>query len=258
MYYAGQIANKLTQEVRRAEDGLGPNWRPQVQIVFAGKGSRIFEWFSCTNFERANAYCRDMFIHGFGGMEQAKALLYGPPSIGLSSRSTPDNKFEVSKGLAMSSHQANGNGLVVPEEDKAIEILGEEGFSIITKDGTKVALKYDNGITAEFMEQIGNYFLGPIDGAGEMTCKRFMDFTDIFYQYAKNLYKLDTKLVQADFINGFKNMNINSYIKSLPEYHKAMQNKGGDGSGKFDFVAPIIILEGMKFFDEILLPKIKQ
>ena len=258
MYYAGQIANKLIQEVRRAEDGLGQEWRPLVQIVFAGKGSRIFEWFSCTNFDRANKYCQDMFIHGFGGMDQAKNLLYGPPSIGLASKSSPDNKFEVSKGLAMASHQSKEGGLIVPDADKAIEILGEEGFSLITKDGSKVDLKYDNGITSEYMEHIGNYFLGPIDGAGEMTCKRFMDFSSIFYQYAKNLYKLDAKLSQSDFINGFKNMDINSYIKSLPEYRKAIQRKGVDGSGKFDFVAPIIILEGMKFFDKVLLPKLRQ
>lgn len=258
MYYAGQIANKLIQEVRRAEDGLGAEWRPLVQIVFAGKGSRIFEWFSCTNFERANKYCQDMFIHGFGGIDQAQKLMCKPPSIGLHTDSKPDNKFEVSKGLAMASYQSQEGGLIVPEGDKAIEILGEEGFSLVTKDGSKVDLKYDNGITSEFMEHIGNYFLGPIDGAGEMTCKRFMDFSSIFYQYAKNLYKLDAKLSQQDFVNGFKNMNINSYIKSLPEFRKAVQNKGIDGSGKFDFVAPIIILEGMKFFDGVLLPKLMQ
>ncbi len=255
MYYAGQLANKLIQEVRRSEDGPGNEWRPQVQIVFAGKGSRIFEWFSCTNFERAKAYSNEMFIHGFGGMEQAKNLLYGPPSIGLTPTSSPDNKFEVSKGLAMSSLQAAGGGLVVPEEDKAIEILGEEGFSLKTIDGTIVNLQYDNSITSEFMEHIGNYFMGPVDGTGEMTCKKFMDFTNVFFTYAKNLYNLDRKMNQGDFINGFKNMNINGYIQALPEYRKAVQDKGPDN--KFDFVAPIIILEGMKFYDEILLPKLR-
>ena len=255
MYYAGQLANKLIQEVRRSEDGPGKDWRPQVQIVFAGKGSRIFEWFSCTNFERAKAYSNEMFIHGFGGMEQAKNLLYGPPAIALSPKSSPDNKFEVSKGLAMSSLQAAGGGLVVPEEDKAIEILGEEGFSLKTIDGSIVNLQYDNSITSEYMEHIGNYFMGPVDGTGEMTCKKFMDFTNVFFTYAKNLYNLDRKMNRGDFINGFKNMNINSYIQALPEYRKAVQDKGPDNN--FDFVAPIIILEGMKFYDEILLPKLR-
>ena len=254
MYYAGQLANKLIQEVRRSEDGPGEQWRPQVQIVFAGKGSRIFEWFSCTNFARAKSYSNEMFIHGFGGMKQAQSLLYGPPAISLSAQSSPDNKYEVSKGLAMSSLQAAGGGLVVPEEDKAIEILGEEGFSLKTKDGTIVKLNYDNSITSEFMEHIGNYFFGPIDGSGEMTCKKFMDFTNVFYTYAKNLYKLDQKMGQSDFINGFKNMNINGYIQALPEYRKAVQKGPND---KFDFVAPIIILEGMKFYDEVLLPKLR-
>ena len=255
MYYAGQLANKLIQEVRRSEDGPGNDWRPQVQIVFAGKGSRIFEWFSCTNFDRAKAYSNDMFIHGFGGMAQAKNLLYGPPAIALSSQSSPDNKFEVSKGLAMSSLQAAGGGLVVPEEDKAIEILGEEGFRLKTIDGTIVNLQYDNSITSEFMEHIGNYFMGPTDGTGEMTCLKFMDFTNVFFTYAKNLYKLDRYINREDFINGFKNMNINGYIQALPEYRKAVQDKGPNN--KFDFVAPIIILEGMKFYDEILLPKLR-
>lgn len=255
MYYAGQLSNKLIQEVRRSDDGPGKEWRPQVQIVFAGKGSRIFEWFSCTNLDRARNYCNEMFIHGFGGKSQAMSLLYGPPAIGLSAKSSPDNKFEVSKGLAMSSLQAAGGGLVVPEEDTAIEILGEDGFSLKTKDGKIVELKYDNSITSEFMEHIGTYFMGPVDGTGEMTCKRFMDFTNVFYTYAKNLYKLDQKMSQADFINGFRNMNINGYIQALPEYRKAVQHRGPEN--RFDFVAPIIILEGMKFYDEILLPKLR-
>lgn len=255
MYYAGQLSNKLIQEVRRSEDGPDENWRPQVQIVFAGKGSRIFEWFSCTNFERAKNYSNDMFIHGFGGMEQAKRLMYGPPSIDLSSKSSPDNKFEVSKGLAMSSLQAAGGGLVVPEEDQAIEILGEEGFRIKTIDGEIIDLPYDNSITCEFMEHIGNYFMGPVDGTREMTCKKFMDFAQVFFTYAKRLYNIDRKMGQADFIHGFKNMNINGYIQALPEYRKAVQDMGPEN--KFDFVAPIIILEGMKFYDEVLLPKLK-
>ena len=47
---------------------------------------------------------------------------------------------------------------------------------------------------------------------------------------------------------GLRNMNISAYIQNLPEYHKAKQSKGG-----FDFVAPIIVLEGMKFYDEFFL-----
>ena len=99
-----------------------------------------------------------------------------------------------------------------------------------------------------------DYTLESIDGTGEMTCKKFMDFSGLFYTYAKNLYHLDAKLSKEDFVRGFRNMNINSYIRSLPQYRRASQIKN-DG-GKFDYVDPIIILEGMKFYDEILLPKL--
>ena len=143
----------------------------------------------------------------------------------------------------------------MPAEDKAIEILGEEGFSIRTIDGKIVPLSYDNSITTEFMEHMGNYFMGPVDGTGEMTCKKFMDFTNVFFTYAKNIFKIDQKISKEDFKRGFMNMNINSYITALPEYRKALQERSG--KDKFGFVAPIIILEGMKFYDEILLPKLK-
>lgn len=82
-----------------------------------------------------------------------------------------------------------------------------------------------------------------------------MDFAQVFFTYAKRLYNIDRKMGQADFIHGFKNMNINGYIQALPEYRKAVQDMGPEN--KFDFVAPIIILEGMKFYDEVLLPKLK-
>lgn len=49
-------------------------------------------------------------------------------------------------------------------------------------------------------------------------------------------------------MNGINSMaNINTYIQNLPEMQKARRQD------KFDYVAPIIILEGMKFYDEFLM-----
>lgn len=255
MYYAGQLTNKLVQEVRRSKEGQGLQWSPKVQIVFAGKGSRIFEWFSCTNFKSAQSYAREMFIHGIGGKEKAMTLLWGWPQIHLNDRSSTDNKFEVSKGLAMAALQAAEGGLMVPGEDRAIEILGEEGFCIRTKDGKDIALAFDNSITTQFMEHLGTSFLAPMSADDKPTCKRFMDFTKVFFTYASRLYRLNEKVKEDDFMMGFQAMNgIGSYIKKLPEYRKALQEKAQHG---FGFVAPIIIIEGMKFYDDVLLPKLK-
>ena len=254
MYYAGQLTNKLVQEVRRSKDGPGENWSPIVQIVFAGKGSRIFEWFSCTNFERAQDYSREMFIQGMGGMDKAQTLLSGWPQIHLNDQSSTENKYEVSKGLAMAILRDDDRGLMVPGDNQAIEILGEEGFSIRTKEGKEVTLEFDNSITSQFMEYLGTYFMAPMNAGGQPTCKKFMDFTFVFFKYASRLYRLDQKISRNDFEKGFQSMNLDSYIKALPEYRKASQEKAKHG---FDFVAPIIIIEGMKFYDEVLLPKLK-
>ena len=49
-----------------------------------------------------------------------------------------------------------------------------------------------------------------------------------------------------------RNMNLTTYIQNMPEVRAAKQNQ------EFDFVAPLIILEGMKFYDEYLLKGVCQ
>lgn len=246
MYYAGQITEKLIKEVRRSKDGLGNDWRPRVKVRFAGKGSRIFDWFSCINFQGACNYCADQFIHGMGGQQTAMAFLSAPPSFDLHQSVNPNVKYEVAYGLA-----SPRTDLYVPKDNTGIEILGEEGFSIITASTNKTTpLPFDNSITAEMMEQLGLYFMAP----QPMTkCDRFMDFAAVFYMYASKMFGL--KMKQSDFMEGFRNMNINNYIQNQPEFREAKaRSKGSDG--KFDYVNPIIVLEGMKFYEDYLLKDI--
>lgn len=246
MYYAGQITEKLVKEVRRSKDGLGENWRPIVKVRFAGKGSRIFDWFSCINFNGAKSYCADQFIHGMGGQKTAMALLYGPPAFDLHRSVNPNVKYEVAFGLASPRTE-----LYVPKDNTGIEILGEEGFSIVTAStGKTTPLPFDNSITTEMMEQLGLYFKAPTP---MVPCKRFMDFAGVFYMYATKMFGL--KMTQNDFMEGFKNMNINSYIQNQPEFREAKERSRGS-DGKFDYVNPIIILEGMKFYEDYLLKDI--
>jgi hypothetical protein len=61
------------------------------------------------------------------------------------------------------------------------------------------------------------------------------------------------KMTQQEFMQGFQSMNINSYIKQLPEYRMALDSLQKGESKQFDFVAPVIILEGMKFMEDTLL-----
>ena len=64
------------------------------------------------------------------------------------------------------------------------------------------------------------------------------------------------KMSPADFMAGFQDMNVENYIKGIPEFIEAQKRKV-DEQKKFDYVSPIIILEGMKFFENHLLKGIQ-
>jgi len=59
-------------------------------------------------------------------------------------------------------------------------------------------------------------------------------------------------MTPQEFMSALGNMNIDAYIANMPEYREAQKGK----EDEFDFVAPIIILEAMKFYDEHLIKSI--
>jgi hypothetical protein len=247
MYYAGQLSYKLITELRKSDETQIPNQfdRVGINVVFAGKGARIFDWFKLTDAGMSEKYYRELFISGFGGMEKAQQFLLGPPVINPTNQNDSSNvKYEVSKGLAYNTHK-----LLVPKNKVAIEILGEDGFKLITKSGSQ-ALRHDSSITASMMQNIEMYFVH-MPEPGQPSCPRFMQFAGMFFELSTNLFGL--KMSKDEFMRGFSNMNICAYIRNMPEYREAQKD-----DEKFSFVAPIIILEGMKFLEESLLPVIQK
>lgn len=250
VYYAGQLTHKLVKVIRQSLSDTDPyyaNFTPIVNVMFAGKGSRIFEWFSATQFNAAKSYYQQMFIRGYGGMQEAQSSLAGWPNIQLSHDISADVKYEVSKGLALPA----ARGIQMPgASTEAIEILGEDNFEIIkASNGEKVPLQFDNAITPKMMEQISIYLMERMPTNPPFVCTRFADFALLYFQATSQLFGL--RLTQADFVQGFTNMNISSYIMNLPEYRRAKAKGKG-----FDYVAPIIIIEGMKFYKDVLLKKL--
>ena len=251
MYYAGQLASKLRTEVVNSPNKLPgmENWKPIVNIIFAGKGARIFDWFKANNSANSKVYYENLFIKGFGGMSLAQQMLGGPPIINpTNTAGSKDIKYEVSKGLAQTTQK-----LFVPQNNVAIELLGEDNFIVITKTGQQKQIKSEDSITPEMMESIGSYFLSSPPQGGSV-CPKFMEFADVYFKTVTGEFGLP--LTQQDFMNGFNNMNIGSYIKQLPEYKMAQESKRTGDSQEFDFIAPIIILEGMKFLEEVIYKKI--
>ena len=246
-FYAGQIAGKLIKTVLNSEERAW-NRLPHVQVVFAGKGARIFEWFAVTQNDNARKYYTQMFILGMGGMPIAEKLMGGWPKIDITDIPRTDVKFEVSKGLA-----ARNSDLYVPKDPVVIEIVGEEGFEVVGDDNQLHPLAADNSITPEMMREIGRNFQTPQSNGMELTCKRFYQFLSLFYQAASSCFGFD--MPKKVFQQGCQDMNIGGFIQTSREFEDALEREK-NGKGSFDFVAPIIILEGMKFYDDYLIPNL--
>jgi hypothetical protein len=199
-----------------------------------------------------------MFIRGIGGEAIAKQtitpVIFPSQIININTQKKDNNadvKYEVSKGLAIPTYI---NPIFVPKNKEAIEILGEEYFCVITPTGEMKYLNYGNSITPEMMEHIGDYFISSPQ-QGQQPCPKFMDFADLFFKVSSSMFGL--KMSPADFMTGFQDMNIESYIKEDPDFIEAQKRKMEEQK-KFDYVAPIIILEGMKFFEKHLLKGIQK
>lgn len=258
MYYAGQLTLKIRQEMLRSDDvsPIVKNQLPQVNIAFAGKGARLFDWFEAINPKAANDYYTQMFIRGLGGMEKAKNIIRPvefPNKIinfnAFKKENNADIKYEVSKGLAIPT---NLSKILVPKNKQAIEILGEDGFCIYTTNGEMNYLDFSNSVTSEMMEHLGTYFVSNPE-KGKPSCPKFMDFADLFYKASSTLFGFNMK--QDEFLAGFNSMNIEAFIKQDPDYIEAQKRKSE--KKPFDYVAPVFIMEGIKFFEERILKAIK-
>ncbi|WP_296150221.1 hypothetical protein [uncultured Flavobacterium sp.] len=258
MFYAGQLAQKLRSEILKSEDAppAVKALAPKIKIAFAGRGARIFDWFNAVNPKAADDYYTQMFVRGIGGEAVARTTIT-PISINplkiidINSQKAENNadvKYEVSKGLAIPTSQTK---LLVPRNKNAIEVLGEDNFCVVTPSGEFKYLESSNSMTPEMMEHIGTSFICLVP-QGKEPCPRFMDFADLFFKVSSSMFGL--KMSPADFMEGFQDMNIENYIKGNPEYIEAQKKE----QKSFDYVAPIIILEGMKFFEKHLLKGIKK
>ena len=248
LFYAGQLAHKIKLEIDKSEDRHDFWGPPKIQLQFTGKGSRIMDWLKAINPNGSDKYYMDMFIMGFGGMDAAKQHLGGPPVFQPRDAETlsKDVKYEVAKGLA------NDQSQPLYTTKSSLEIIGEDGFVALV-NGAKVEMNAQSNISGNLMQNLGNKFAHmPVDS--NAPCPKFMQFAHVYFQIATSVFGL--KATQQDFMQGFKDMNIASYIKQQKEYKDALKTKSERPDIEFDYVAPIIILEGMKFFEDVILKKI--
>ena len=243
MYYAGQIAHKLVDDLKRTPESEWPAKRkPNVRVTFAGKGSRLFQWLKVINSKVANQYYGEMFVKGYG-LKALKESLAGWQNIQLPNLGEIDIKYEVSKGLA------KGDSILLrPTNEQPSEIIGETGFEVIGNDNIRRPLDFLNSISSEMLESIGTRFC--VDNVNHKQADNFTEFCGFFYSAASQLFnwKTDPKVL----LQACRDMNITAYVQNMPEFRCAVSEAQQSGR-PFDFVAPIIILEGMKFYDNVLL-----
>ena len=195
------------------------------------------EWLStATNDDLASQFYQAMFLKGLGESDYGDFI--SGLNIAFPKTITNNVKFEVSMGLAMES-----TTLMRPQNCDPIEVIGEEGFTIEDANGNNVLLDADNSISPEMMASLGDKFYGS-SSAGP----RFQDFLNLFYQVTQEFFGM--KINPTIIGNALQDMGLLSYIKSTPEYLHAKRAE------PFDFVSPILILEGSKFYKDFLLKNI--
>ena len=246
MYYAGQIAHKLIDDLNRTpENEWIARQKPNVRVTFAGKGSRLFQWLDTINPQAAYEYYGGMFVRGFG-IEHLQETLAGWQVIELPKLNDPNIKFEVSKGLAKGNTILNR-----PKKERQSEIIGETGFELIGKDNQSREIDFTNSITPAMLGSIGNR-LRRNTSAPE--ADKFTEFCEFFYSAANALFgwSVNPRILEQ----ACRSMSITGYVQNMPEFREA-EREAREGGKPFTYVAPIIILEGMKFYDEQLLKLLK-
>lgn len=242
MFYAGQVAHKLIDDLNHTTD---EEWvakrRPNVRVTFAGKGSRLYQWLTTINPGAARNYYGNLFVMGYGE-QHLKETLAGWQIIELPQLHDPEIKFEVSKGLAKGD-----TTLQKPSKEQPAEIIGESGFELTGKDNIRREIDFTNSITPGMLESIGIRFCA---NNTKKQADKFTEFCGFFYTAARQLF--GWRANPAELERACRQMNITAYVQNMPEFRSA-QREAGNGGEPFSFVAPIIILEGMKFYDEVLL-----
>jgi hypothetical protein len=243
IYYLGIVTRKVGEISHKNAnpngDGFGKGMN-RVIVDFYGKGSRIFDWFKACNKETAEEYIYACFNKGFGKDVRSFVTFKNFEDLPMN---TKDVKSEVAKGLANSI-----SSLAEFDSAKMIgEISGEDGYVLQIPGKGLIPYTATMEINPSLIQRLGSE-LSPSFGEG-IPYPRFTDFMNTFYDYAKNY--ADFKHSGHEMLQAIKNMNILRDIQNDDDYKKAKTEK------EFDFVAPLLILEGQAFLKSYLLPKIK-
>ena len=247
LFYGGMVARKLRDLTERNIRIFGRELY-KIKIEFYGKGARIFDWYKALDIQNAQNYFIQCFAKGYGEQE-AYSTFNQIGTFELSNFSylkpiVSDNvKTEVAKGLAIKDFP-------VFEFLSQEEIAGEDGYSIrIQGQQQPIPLGALMNVNASLIQRLGSELLPPQPGPNAYP--RFVSFMNTFFDFATQT--LDFKADGSEVMRAITSMNILNDLRNDEDYKEALKN-GKD----FDFVAPLIILQGQAFLRSYLLPKIQR
>jgi hypothetical protein len=247
LFYGGMVTRKLREFTSKNINLFGAELN-QIKIQFYGKGSRIFDWYKALDAQNAHNYFVQCFAKGYGEQEAYSTFGYdGAFVIGnfdVNNPIVPDKvKTEVAKGLALKDFP-------VFEFTSQEEIAGEEGYSLrLAGQPQPIPLGSLMNINPSLIQRMGSELLPPQPGPNAYP--RFVSFMNTFFDFATQT--LDFKADGTEVMRAITSMNILNDLRNDDDYKEAFKN-GKD----FDFVAPLIILEGQAFLRSYLLPKIQR
>jgi hypothetical protein len=247
MFYGGMVVRKL-QKLTENNINIFVRQLYSVRIEFYGKGSRIFDWYKALDAQNAESYLKQCFANGFG-QQEVNNTFKNQDSFKLGNFDnfkpiiTDNIKTEVAKGLALKD-------FTVFEFPSQEEIAGEEGYLLrVPGQSHPIPLEALMNINPSLIQRLGSELLPPQPGPNAYP--KFVSFMNTFYTYATQT--LDFKADGQEIMSAIMSMNILNDLRNDEDYKEALKN-GRD----FDFVAPLIILQGQAFLRSYLLPKIQR
>ena len=253
MYYAGQLYIPLGDAIYASKE-RGFAGIEGVELRYVGKGARIFDWLSSQDIKNAEMYFKEMFRAGVQapGLPDEDLVEIEDAEIDLNElrregKADDEVKYEVSKGLA------SENG-VLETPNESFEIFGENGFEGHDEVNDRVFhYRFDTKLTPEWMGE-----MGAVIRQSKPNCQCFTQFLDIYGDYVQQI--LGVVIDLNEMRHGINEMKIEQYItQEVPRFKEAMKRyRDNGGKQPFDYVAPIIIIEGLKFYDKHLMKCFKK
>ncbi|MGM9763129.1 MAG: hypothetical protein ACI3ZQ_03805 [Candidatus Cryptobacteroides sp.] len=230
LYYSGMLVkNSMTK--------VDSERIKEVNMMYFGKGGRLFEWLLDVYRDYAEDYLKQCFYAGYG----SDNLNFIIRNDNVTSKL--ENKSEVAIGLVSKNIYQIADGKNSKRDIKCYDVIGEKGFTFKKTGSEERDLSdmevipddiFDGGINLRFPEKMEN----------------FEKFLDIYLNFiGPDQIGIITDL--SDLQAGRDNLKIRAFIQNDPEYQKLFTSKS-----KGTYRMPIIVAAALSYLYDTLLPAV--